>query len=193
METFHEKPSNCVIEERTDAEGVTLTWPVPSYGPWRYVAAAVVFGWLYLWSIGWNDVAGQIIAGDQPDDAKYRLYFWLTGWSIGGAVAVYVIWCLVRRSLPESVRLQGEMLHFIPGRRGGSDRANPMSISRSAIRGIVLERITIVQRLFVDRGTDRVEIGECLCEPDREWLFAKLQTWQAANQLPAAVSELKDE
>jgi len=40
-----------------------------------------------------------------------------------------------------------------------------------------LDRVGERQRLCFDRGADRFEIGSCLREPEREWLFDVLSEW----------------
>src|SRR5262249_60675576 len=60
----------------------------------------------------------------------------------------------------------------------------PTQIARSDIRGFALERVDGQQRLYLDRGADRVEIGAGLRESDREWLVAVLQRGHAPNEAP---------
>ena len=49
----------------------------------------------------------------------------------------------------------------------------------SGLGPFVLERVGERQRLRVDHGAERVEIGYLLREPEREWLAVQLQRWQA--------------
>lgn len=67
---------------------------------------------------------------------------------------------------------------------GGSDNSLCMSRKRYEIpieelAEFELERVGERQRLTVDHGADRIEIGAGLREPEREWLAETLQAWQA--------------
>ncbi|MEZ6126174.1 MAG: hypothetical protein R3C49_23845 [Planctomycetaceae bacterium] len=46
----------------------------------------------------------------------------------------------------------------------------------------VLERVGERQRLRFDIGADRIEIGNLLREPEREWLAAQLNEWLASKK-----------
>jgi hypothetical protein len=56
-------------------------------------------------------------------------------------------------------------------------RGKPRNLPRQAVGKIVLERVGERQRLSVDVGADRVEIGPWLTEPEREWLADVLRAW----------------
>jgi hypothetical protein len=43
---------------------------------------------------------------------------------------------------------------------------------------IVLERVAGQVRLRYDVGAERIEIGRCLSEPEKEWLAEVLREWQ---------------
>lgn len=58
-------------------------------------------------------------------------------------------------------------------RRGG-----PIEIDSSQLKGFALGRVGERQRLTFDHGAQRVEIGEVLEEPEREWLHQVLETWR---------------
>jgi hypothetical protein len=188
VDTLADKPAGSVID-------VTLSWPAPSDG-WarRYAEAAFLAFWLSGWAVCWVLAAGQFANGG-PHPAHPRvpplldfwlLVVWLGMWTLGGVIALWGLWSCFRPARPESVRLGAEVLrHDSDGRRcGWGHRAGPKpaQVARSDIRGFVLERVGGRQRLCLDRGTDRPEIGAGLREPDREWLFAVLQSWHTPNQ-----------
>jgi hypothetical protein len=59
-----------------------------------------------------------------------------------------------------------------------SPTARPRAISREQVAGgLRLDRVGERQRLTVDCGADRVEIGFALREPEREWLHGVLLAW----------------
>ncbi|WP_339743855.1 hypothetical protein [uncultured Rubinisphaera sp.] len=57
-------------------------------------------------------------------------------------------------------------------------KAKSYSFNRSDIDRIILEGFGQQQRLRFDDGAIRVEIGEYLREPEREWLFEQIQQWK---------------
>lgn len=54
--------------------------------------------------------------------------------------------------------------------------------STDRISQFVLERVGERQRLRVDLGADRIEIGNLLREPEREWLASQLEGWLALHK-----------
>jgi hypothetical protein len=110
---------------------------------------------------------------------------------------MFALWSLLRPSRPESVTLGFDSLRYDSGtstwpmtaqqhewRRHGASpesrlsvRGKPITVSRSELTGFTLDRIGERQRLTFDHGAERIEIGACLREPEREWLHAVLQRW----------------
>ena len=82
----------------------------------------------------------------------------------------------------------GPMFLFGPQMVGGTAttpthlfrKRHTQSIDRTI--QFVLERIGERQRLRVDLGADRLEIGSLLREPEREWLAVQLQNWLLSNR-----------
>jgi hypothetical protein len=197
-EALPDKPAGSVIEESTDPEGVTLSWPTPSPGRARYAVAAFILFWLCAWAFGWVAAAGQIVRGGNGGGPQLFLVGWLGAWTVGGGFAIWLLWAMLRPARPESVRLEAEVLRYDPGRSpynpwqqrrwwGWGHPAVPKptlpaEVAKSDIRGFVLERVGERQRLCFDRGADRLEIGAGLREPEREWLFAVLQRWRTPNR-----------
>ena len=62
-----------------------------------------------------------------------------------------------------------------PFRLGGP---RTIVIARPDLGKFVLDRVGERQRLSIDRGADRIEIGAALREPEREWLFVALDDWR---------------
>jgi hypothetical protein len=197
MDQSPDKPNGSKIEELASPTGVTLRWPLPSAGWGRYVAAAFLGFWLCLWATALVDVLTDFAVGVEPE-LTFLAWFWLGGWTLGGIVALWFLWQLVRPEEPESVQLDAERLRYLPGRsmcpHGGSDDrpgqaaptlaapSAPAEVSRSAIRAIVVDRRGVRQQLWLDLGTKRREIGASLTEADREWLYAALRTWHSRSQ-----------
>ncbi len=53
-----------------------------------------------------------------------------------------------------------------------------LAMPLDSIGPFTLERVGERQRLRVDQGRERIEIGVLLSEPEREWLSRELMTWQ---------------
>jgi hypothetical protein len=183
MVTLADKPAQSVID-------VTLSWPAPSDNRFRrYTDRMLMVFWLYGWAASLVWPVGQIANGT----ADPFLVAWVATWTLGGAVALWALGNSFRPARPESVRLGSEaLLHDAGGSRrcwGPPGGLKPTQVARSDIRGFVLERDGERQRLYLDRGADRLEIGAGLREPEREWLFAVLQSWHMPN--PHKVLEVK--
>ena len=70
-------------------------------------------------------------------------------------------------------------------------KLKPVEMDRDEIPGFRLDRVGERQRLCVDQGADRIEIGAALREPDREWLYVILEQWRSPGskvELPATAS-----
>jgi len=81
----------------------------------------------------------------------------------------------------------GPMFLFGPQMMGGAVMTRTHMFRKrydqplNRINQFVLERVGERQRLRVDFGADRIEIGGLLREPEREWLAEELNKWQAAH------------
>jgi hypothetical protein len=181
VDLLTDKPLRGVID-------VTLSWPAPPDSrTWLYLDRLLMALWLYGWARCAVWPAGQVASGATDP----FLVVWLGFWTLGGGVCAWVLLASFRRARPESVRLEAEVLRHDPGGRswcwGRRESRDPIQVTRSDVRGFVLERDEERQRLYVDRGTDRREIGVALTQTDREWLFAVLRRWHAAE--PAAAPD----
>jgi hypothetical protein len=61
-----------------------------------------------------------------------------------------------------------------------------VAVPRGEVSNIRLDTVEARQRLTFDRGADRIEVGEYLREPEREWLYQVLSSWKAPLDSPAA-------
>lgn len=191
MNALPDKPSGSVITASVDAEGMTLKWPPPSVGLARYGVAAFLAIWLCGWAAGWWAAANLIMQGN----GSLFLIAWVGGWTVGGGFAAWHLWIMLRPDRPESVRLEASKLRYDPGRsprplsRHGRHwtldefpAPSPAAdVARDEIERFVLDRVGNRQRLYFDRGADRIEFGAGLREPEREWLFKVLQRWHEAT------------
>lgn len=177
MEQLPKKPDSCVVEDSGDTEGVTLLWPLPVL-PTYYILKCIA-GFLCMWSVGCFVAASVITRGG---------FAVVIGWSsvaMWTAVLVWGIWKwsrFVRSSGLESVRLEADWLRYTPGRIVSplTRQSRTLNVPRSEIRAFRLEHVGERQRLSLEWGANRLEIGAHLKEPEREWMFEVLQTWHSS-------------
>jgi hypothetical protein len=155
----------------------------------RYLGAAFLAFWLCMWAFGRVDLSAALVAGWLNGGLQGIDYF-LAGlfvfWAVGGILVARGLWDLLRPTRPESVRLgvdtfrhDPERAPLGPSRKSSAfGRSKPMEVNRVELAGFALDRDGERQRLSFDRGGERVEIGPCLREPEREWLHQVLETWR---------------
>jgi hypothetical protein len=193
---------SCFVLEQTPEGLYRISWKMPNLGCARYGVAAFLAFWLCGWAVGEFFAIGALtglwggVAKAQPGDMCGSLFLigWLGGWTLGGAFAIFALVNMLRPARPEAVTLGVEDVIHDPGsgltswqpRQDSSHaapmpttgfRAKPRTISREQLQTLRLERVGERQRLTVDCGADRIEIGPALREPEREWLHQVLQTW----------------
>ncbi len=127
---------------------------------------------------------------------------WLGGWTFGGIMAMRQVWNMLRPLQPERLILTDHSLRYDPGdkhlfaspelrtvnsqgtydtRRWNSAqdlREKLRRVERTNLPPFHLDRVGERQRLTFDDGADRVEIGDTLREPEREWLHQVLEAWR---------------
>lgn len=193
-------PNNSVIELETSFDGTKIFWKVGNIGPVRYFIVVFLFIWLGGWSFGLISVIEQITSSSSP--ANYFLIFWLCGWSVGGLFAIFAAYSLLKPTIPESVTLHKYRFVYNSGsaflknlnpRKLAEQKAqrNPMKLlfgnnktyefTKTECPEFVLEGTGFDQRVYFDDGADRVQIGDSLKEPEREWLANVLQSWKAGE------------
>lgn len=197
-------PAGSTIQ-RIDEGGVTIyRWREAKIHP----ARLLMLGITGLWAVGlcftvvmlFSGVFDQPVGG-MPADAK----IFLVGMSIL-ALAFFVVPLLIPRA-PESVTFDDDIVHHDTGspplplplmlflgpmsvqlpHMFGPDhtthwRRRRRTLPRGAVSNISLERVGERQRLTFDHGADRIEIGGCLREPEREWLADVLREWAESSR-----------
>lgn len=174
-----------------------LSWKNPRGGWARFFVPIFLLAWLGGWTMGEVSAGRQVLRDLSNGTPNFFLMFWLTGWSFGGAAAFYALFMMVRPTRPETLSLDSFGLKFRRGtppyegfnRDRNRDENEPRSFNWRKFRGryelpkseigeIRLERVGERQRLTVDHGAERIEIGRFLEEPDREWLHEFLKNWK---------------
>jgi len=197
------KPAGSVIEEIDELDGSrTYRWQPYQGSVFQYIPAVV----LSLWLIGWaGGLIGAVTMLFENTEGKDRglLIIWLILWIFGGLSAGTILYLIVRPGRVERVSLRrtqffhdpgsipvGILLSpaymlknltlmnpFFPFNQMFSNR-KPIELDKQQLGPVKLERVGERQRLCFDHGADRIEIGENLREPEREWLAAVIQNWQ---------------
>lgn len=191
-----DQPENSQIQINSEPDCLTLSWKKPGGGTMRLFIAAFLLFWLCGWAVGFVAAIANLVAGDEPPSPF--LVVWLAFWTIGGAFAVGFLYLLLRPQKPESVTLwqnrfeydtgSATLNFFNPYWMMKKKYVNPFSMlfqrrktyefSRGECPEFVLEGMGDNQRLRFDDGADRVQIGESLKEPEREWLAEVLSAWR---------------
>jgi len=173
-------PDGSVIERINNFDGERLAWPVPSYGPRRYVFTAFfaphVCGWLLaivqtLYSLL---TSGNLI-----------LLGWLATWIFAGGWVPLGLWLLLKPCRPESVLFAVYDFTHDPGWSAPAYfqglKVGPQAwLPRRPVTVPKAEVVFALSggRLSFEHEGERVEIGSILKEPDREWLFGVLEGWR---------------
>jgi hypothetical protein len=197
MQNFLTKkpPLNSNIEVKNELNQTIISWKNPR-GNWsRYLIVIFLLAWLGGWATGEYSVAKKVLNGETN---PFEI-FWLIGWTVGGLFAMANIYFMVRPTKAEKLNFDSYSLQFKPGtppfaginRSGNSDEdakkatffqktKSKYIIPKAEIGEIKLERVGERQRLRIDHGVERIEIGRFLQEPEREWIFESLKQWKGS-------------
>lgn len=94
-------PSGFRISVTTDGGHPGIVLPHGNNSPTHYFIGLFSLIWLGGWFAGFSSVVSRLSSGQ----ADAILVFWLVGWTLGGAFAVYLAYRAFRPSMPESLRL----------------------------------------------------------------------------------------
>jgi hypothetical protein len=194
------KPTGSSIVHETKDGATIYSWSQPNGGLFRYLIAAFLIAWLCGWLMGMvfaiSTLLGQNNAKGPP---TAFLLVWLTIWTIGGLLAMFMAYKILRPGTPESLAVSDDSLFYDSGTLSPivmmmpfqfGARSNPFEafnrlfrkrrlqqFKREDFSGFVFENSGTTHRLYFDDGADRIIVGECLREPDREWLSSELAAW----------------
>ena len=191
MNSYSQPPTGSKIQVLREMDKTKISWTTKR-SLVSVIPALFILFWLSGWLTGLLHVSQQIQRGAND----LFLFAWLAGWCFGGLVAIRFLWQIVRPSIPETLLLDYTSVKYDSGvfpldvtslnSRFPSADENPLTrkrrrltISRSEKPTFVLERVGERQRLRLDLGAERVVIGACLSEPEREWLYGILKEWQS--------------
>lgn len=193
MINLQAKPPGSNITVEREFNRLTLSWKNPRGGGFvRYGQILFLTFWMCMWAVGETTVLREILSGNGGG----FLIVWLAGWTLGGVFCALTIFKLIRPARPERISLDSIQLEHEPGSAplawsfpGSAKRVNPLDMfklrrrqtfAKKDVGEIRLDRVGERQRLSFDYDASRIEVGEFLEEPEREWLFSALKSWKSA-------------
>ena len=179
-------PSGSRISVAYEGADPVISIPVPRYGASRYFVGAFITLWLIGWGAGLRDAANQVLAGK----GGLFIVVWLAGWTLGGGFACYVLFRILKSPVPETLKLKGETIVYDSGLPAFQAQFNRMR-QRDAFRNFFPKRTRLEipgsdlktlklrdteqnNRLTVDVGAARMDLGRDATEAEREWLYGVL-------------------
>jgi hypothetical protein len=149
----------------------------------RYFVGLFLLAWLGGWLAGFSSTVWVLLYGK----VHPFLVFWLIGWTLAGAFAMYMAYRALRPSVPETLRLmpnsvtydsgipplyihfgytspQGAWRHMFPKR-------TRVELDRRKLQSLRLRETNDGNRLTVDADALRLDIAQSASEIEREWLY----------------------
>lgn len=195
MFNTQEKLAGSQIENTYQKDGSQIFyWNKPNGGKMRYLIGGFLIFWICGWVTGLCTAIFALIKAEPNTDTGF-LVIWLIGWCIGGLIVLNILFKIFRKNLPESITLYSDCLTYdtgsipiIPQMIGFNRSINRFnSLKELFKKRQVFEKIPkneiqfIIEknpsRVYFDRGIERIVIGECLTEPEKEWLYSILSNW----------------
>lgn len=178
-------PSGSRISVTTHGAHPMVVIPHAS-GPMRYFVGLFLLLWLTVWFAGFSSVGTQVWSGK----ANAFLVFWFVGWTVAGAGAVYMVYRVLRPSVPESLTLMPNgvtydsgiaPLSFHFGYASPTDAWRYMfpkrtraELDRRKLESLRLRETNVGNRLTIDADASRLDIAQSASEIEREWLYQLL-------------------
>lgn len=181
-------PENSCISIEQQSNQPKLVINHGSGGAMRIFISLFLVFWLGGWAVGWISTAQEIISGKSGSDLF--LIFWICGWTIGGFFAFWLLYRLLRPSIPEALSLEKKQIQYDSGIKpfkmsfgfiGVNDYWKQMfpkrtmfTISAMNLNTLQLREHSAGNRLTVDVGKERIELATSATEVEREWLYKVL-------------------
>jgi hypothetical protein len=177
LATLVDKPAECDIVMSSDPGGVTLSWTPRAVRSDPRLLAFLVF-WLCGWLVFFVYAVFNLLNGE----SVAFLVSWLGVWIVAGCLVMRALWAMLRSPLPESLRLETDVLQYDSGCRLQRRDKRVIEFARTDLYGVALEPVRERERLCLDLGDGWFEIGASLREAERKWMFAVLQQWYNAER-----------
>ncbi len=177
--------------------------------PLRFAIAAFLLFWLGGWLMGLCAVLRQLIWGHHNPGDLFLL-FWLGAWTLGGGFASFFLYRLLRPPVPETLVLTRAGLEY----DSGLPPFNPASFSRYRTRvdpwktafprrkiftfspdelaTLRLRENDDDNRLTIDHGNERIDLGVSLTEVERGMALPAIESRIPDSGLKPTPSQKKN-
>ncbi|RNJ43752.1 hypothetical protein B5V01_13920 [Mesorhizobium erdmanii] len=179
-------PDNSTILVATNGRDQIISIPYPKRPFANYLIGIFVLCWLGGWAFGEITAAYQLATRPFGGPTAF-VAFWLCAWTVGGIFAMLMVRRIFRRPVPEVIRLDAAGVSHDPGlppfkmpSYGTSawtqlfSKRTERRFDRMQLKSLRLRDGDTHNRLTVDAGAQRVEIGSAATDVEREWLFKLL-------------------
>ncbi len=187
-------PNGSQIEKSYTTQGYSIQWKNPDNLLSRYGSVAFMLFWLGGWSIGETTTAQKLWTEFQQGKPLVSFeIIWLGGWTVAGLSALSYIYPFLRDAGTTQLVLGNYELTYNPGRQPTTEfllnktkqvgnsfiytGGNNITAKKQDISNLQLIYIGERLRLSFDIGAQRIEVGEYLTEPEKEWLHKTIENW----------------
>ncbi len=177
-------PQGSPIQVGTYNGAYQLIVPFSKGSKIRFLIAAFLLFWLGGWTMGFKSALGDVLSGE----GGLFLIFWLGGWTIGGVASGYFLYRILKKPVPMKILLNKPNLTIDTGSPpfefSTSNRRSWKELMRKRkfyelvpdqIKSLSLWETSDGNRLTVDVGIERIEIGNGLLEVEKEWIHNYLE------------------
>lgn len=182
-------PEGSRIVAATDERGFPkYVLPQPPFQVMRIFVGIFLVGWLGGWAVGWVSTFKTLLQkGIGGIGENAFILFWLIAWTAGGVAAMLFLASLLRPAAPETLVLGASAIDYDMGVgpvRFDQERMRQGSPFKTLFQKRRRVTLTLPQirtlkladnRLTVDIGIERKEVGSALTEVEKEWLFELLK------------------
>ncbi len=190
-----EPPVGSKITVDRDIHSTSYIWKNGEKNIGQYFTAAFMTFWLCGWTVGGFMAAKTLFTeSDMPVFGRAFMLFWLCGWAVGETFVIFALYNTFKPIIPSKITLSSNSFEFETGTtpfnmsgynssyrsQGGWKflkklRNKVYRLDFNTPTNLKLEWAGECKRLTFDVGAERVEIGDSLSEPEKEWLHEILK------------------
>jgi hypothetical protein len=189
----YEPPEGSKINIERDINSIRYSWQEGKKSIGHYLMLAFLSFWFCGWTVGGFVAIYMLIVtavgffiDKVPIFVPLFILFWMGAWTIGEIVVFKTLYYALKPKNPSVLTLSNRGITFKTGthspnlarhnyhKKAFSSKEfknRTYGLGTSEVETLKLERTGEKQRLSFDHGTERIEIGETLTEPEREWLY----------------------
>ena len=162
--------------------------PHTSAGIIRFLIGGFLLFWLTAWYAGFSNALEEIMAGK----GGLFLFVWITLWSFGGLYAIYFLYRILKKPVPEQLLFNKPNLSLDTGVspfnmnfHNAQNMQKPwkqmfpkrrrLEFNPEELKSMQLRDTGSGNRLTIDKGLERIEIASHVTDIEKEWLFQYLQ------------------